>query len=109
MINLKSRQQKLEERANNNELVMLRHSLLEDIRLINIRSFALDCRRLKDLPIEFREKRLVLEQQLEDNGYIIDESDIKRCMYYLQEDLIRIANKKQLGEKPNDKRYSEDS
>lgn len=93
---------KQEERANNQKQVMFRNSLLEDIKLINIRSFALDCRRLRDLPIEFRQKRLILEQQLEDNGYIIDVSDIKRCMYYLQEDLIRIANKQKLGEKPND-------
>lgn len=91
-----------EEIIHYHKLIMLRSSLMEDIKLINIRSFALDCRRLKDLPIEFREKRLILEQQLEDSGYIIDESDIKRFMYYLPEDLVRIANKKQFGEKSND-------
>lgn len=102
MIVFKTREQRLQERENNQKLVIFRNNLLESIKLINIRSFALDCRKLKDIPIEFREKRLVLEQQLEDNGYIMDTSDIKRCMYYLHEDLIRIANKQKLGEKQND-------
>jgi hypothetical protein len=102
MIQFKTREQRLEERVNNQKLVTLRSNLLEDIRLINIRSLALNCKKLKDLPIEFREKRLILEQQLEDNGYILDVSDLKRCMYYLHEDVIRIANKKTLGETSND-------